>query len=202
MPLAVPSRRCRCRPRRRRADTVPEASPPGLPPPPVAKAGFLWRMVERRRAEAAGPSRPPARPLSCGAAGGAGQGTAAWVQMHGAAGRSVFVIGPVGDAAVRRFALAMHGRGWSVDLCDDAEAAVASVTGRPRGWHMVALFGSAGDFGPLWDEAWDELCAAVPALPLLRFHREGGVVRRIDLRNMRDMPRSLPGLQRSAAGNP
>jgi len=178
---------------------VPEASPPGLPLPPVAKAGFLWRMVERRRTQAQAPLHPSARPaLHNPAVQPAVQpsGAAAWVQLHGRAqpgdGRSVFVIGPVGDAAVRRFARALNGQGWSVDLCDDAEAAVASIAASPRRWHMVALFACATGAGPAGDEAWSDLSEAAPALPMLRFHRQGMTVRRIDVRNMRAVPRPFP----------
>ena len=142
------------------------------------RRGFLWRRAMRGAVLAARP-------------GEAEVATRRWVQMYQDSqrdGATLFVIGPAGDGATRRLVQAMFRRGWSVDICDDADAALASVSERPERWGLLVVIACGGGDG----EVWDELRAALPDHPAMRLHvAPAGTVARVDLFNAGRFPRGL-----------
>ena len=156
----------------------------GLP-----RRGFLWRSAQSRAGGPGGGAALAVRP------GGDGLPAAGWIQRYRdphSDGATMFVIGSAGDTAVCRLATAMFRRGWSLDICGDAEAALASLASRPERWAFVAVFLRADDATAESAEIWDELGQLLPRHPAMRLHlnASGGVVR-VDLANPAHFPRGL-----------
>lgn len=146
-----------------------------------ARRGFLWRMAERQRAAVVLP-----------VAAEAGRIAAGWVQRHQPqGGAAMFVAGDMAEPVVRRFVEAMYQRGWSLNVCGDAEAAVESVAAAPARWALVAVFEGG-------EEVWPDLVARVPGCAMMRLHVvPGDRIARVDLRNAALFPR---GMRPEAAG--
>lgn len=140
-----------------------------------SRQGFLWRLAERERAARV---LPPAAE--------AGRIAAGWMQWHQPEGdAALFVAGDMAEPAVRRFAGAMFRRGWSLDICGDAEAAVESVAAAPARWALVAVFEGG-------DEVWSDLVARVRERAMMRLHLGvGDRITRVELRNAALFPRGL-----------
>lgn len=138
-------------------------------------SGVLARLLSRGWSpEDTGMPRPEIRKMKQTPPTRDGEGGTAstrWVQHYhprqSVPETTLFAIGAQSDPRVARFLSYLHRRGWSMDVCDDADAAIASLVMAPARWGLIVVFASRReDHG----ECWDDLHALLPHRPLMRVH--------------------------------